>query len=105
MSLKIYLKSSLLACKNSCFSSLLTAKDVLPAVTSVLQQQKFHTDDVTQCLHNKSGSHGVVKVNLFNFVFLLVDYAKVLCYSPNKLWQKSNAFSKEGYIPRILMVL
>ena len=22
------------------------------------QQQKFHTDDITQCLHNKYGSHG-----------------------------------------------
>ena len=67
----------------------------------MLQQQKFDTDDVTQCLHNKSGSHGVPSVNLFNFVFLLVDYGKVLCYSPNKLRQKSNAFSKEEYIPRI----
>ena len=73
MSLKICLKLSLLACKNSCFSSLLTAKDVLPGVTSVLQQQKFDTDDVTQCLHNKSGSHGVPNVNLFNFVFLLAS--------------------------------
>ena len=71
----------------------------MPGVTSVLQQQEFHTDDVTQCLHNKSSSHGVPNVNLFDFVFLLVDYSEVLCYSPNKLRQKSNAFSKEEYMP------
>ena len=71
----------------------------MPGVTSVLQQQEFHTDDVTQCLHNKSSSHGVPNVNLFDFVFLLVDYSKGLCYSPNKLRQKSNAFSKEEYMP------
>jgi len=99
VSLIIYLKLSLLACKNSRFPSLHTAKDVLPGVTSVLQQQKFHTDDVTQCLHNKSGSHGVPNENLFDSVFRLVNYGKVLCYSPNKQWQKSTAFSKEEYIP------
>ena len=71
----------------------------MPGVTSVLQQQEFHTDYVTQCLHNISSSHGVPNVNLFDFVFLLVDYSKVLCYSPNKLRQKSNAFSKEEYMP------
>ena len=42
-------------------------------------QQKFHTDDVNQCLHNKSGSHGVPNANLFNFMFLLVDFGKLLC--------------------------
>ena len=52
----------------------------MPGATSVLQQQEFHTDNVTQCLHNKSSSHGVPNVNLFDFVFLLVDYSKVLCY-------------------------
>ena len=71
----------------------------MPGVTSVLQQQEFHIDDVTQCLHNKSSSHGVPNANLFDFVFLLVDYSKVLCYSPNKLRQKSKAFSKEEYMP------
>ena len=40
------------------------------------QRQKFHTDDINQCLHNKSGSHGVPNVNLFDFMFLLVDYGK-----------------------------
>ena len=33
--------------------------------------------------------------NLFNFVFLLVDFGKVLCSSANKLQQNSNASSRE----------
>ena len=45
------------------------------------QEQKFHTADVNQCLHNKSGNHGFSNVNLFNFTFLLVDFGKVLCCS------------------------
>ena len=49
------------------------------------QRQKFHTDDVNQCLHNKSGSHGVPNANLFNFTFLLVDFGKLLCSSANEL--------------------
>ena len=43
--------------------------------------------------------------NLFNFVFLLVDFGKVLCSSVNKLQQNSNASSGEDYIPQILTVL
>ena len=46
--------------------------------TSATQRQKFHTDDVNQRLHNKSGSHVVPNANLFNFTFLLVDFGKVL---------------------------
>ena len=68
------------------------------------QQQKFHTDDVNQCLHNKSGSHGVPNANVFNFRFLLIDFGKVLCSSVNELQQNSNA-SREDYIPQILAVL
>ena len=49
------------------------------------QRQKFHTDDINQCLNNKSGSHGVPNANLFNFTFLLVDFGKVLCSSVNEL--------------------
>ena len=48
------------------------------------QRQEFHTDDVNQCLHNKSGSHRVPNANLFNFTFLLVDFGKVLCSSANE---------------------
>ena len=43
--------------------------------------------------------------NLFNFVFLLVDFGKVLCSSVNKLQQHSNASSGEEYIPQIFTVL
>ena len=53
------------ACEYSHFSLLLAAWVVLPGGTSAAQRQKFHTDDVDQCLHNKSGSHGVPNVNLF----------------------------------------
>ena len=65
---------------------------------------EFHTDDVNQCLHNKSGSHGVLNANLFNFTFLLVDFGKVLCCA-NELRQNSNASYREDYIPHILTVL
>ena len=90
---------------NSRFSSLLAAGDVSREGTSATQRQKFHTDDVNQCLHNKSGSHGVPNANLFNFTFLLVDFGKVLCSSANELQQNSNASSREEYIPQILTVL
>ena len=63
-----------IACEYSCFSLLLVAKVVSPEGSSATQQQKFHTDGVNQCLHNKPGSHGVSDVNLFDFMFLLVDY-------------------------------
>ena len=46
-------------------------KDVSPGGTSATQQQKFHTDGINKCLHNKSGSHGFPNANLFNFTFLL----------------------------------
>ena len=72
---------------------------------SATQQQKFHTDDVNQCLLNKSGSHGVQNANLFNFTFLLVNFGKVMCSSVNELQQNSNASSREDYISQILTVL
>ena len=83
---------------------LITLRDISQGGTSATPQQKFHTDDVNQCLHNKSGSHGVPNANLFNFMFLLVDFSKVLCSSANERQQTSNA-SREDYIPQILAVL
>ena len=80
-------------------------RDVSRGGTSATQWQKFHTDDVNQCLHNKSGSHGVPDANLFNFTFLLVDFGEVLCSSANQLQQKSNATFRKDYIPQILTVL
>ena len=41
---------ALLACENSCFFLLLAAFDILKRGTSGTQQQKYHTDDVNQCL-------------------------------------------------------
>ena len=61
--------------------------------------------NVNQCLHNKSGSHGVPNAHLFNFTFLQVDFGKVLCSSANELQQNSNASSREDYIPHRLTVL
>ena len=83
----------------------LPLRDVLRGGTSATQRQKFHTDDVNQCLRNKSGSHGVPNANFFNFTFLLVDFGKVLCASANEVQQNSNASSREDYIRQILTVL
>ena len=74
-------------------------RDFTRGGTSATQRQKFRTDDVNKCLHNKSGSHGIPNANLFNFTFLLVDFRKVLRSSTNELKQNSNASSKEDYIP------
>ena len=87
------------------FSPLFAAKDVSRGGTSATQRQKFHTNDANQCLHNKSGSHGVPNINLSNFTCLLVDFGKVFCLSANELQQNSNASSREDYIPQILTVL
>ena len=51
-------------------------RDFTQGGTSANQWQKFHTDDVNQCLPNKSGSHGVPNADLFNCTFLLVDFGK-----------------------------
>ena len=69
----------LIACENIRFSSLFTAGDVSRGGTSATQRQKFHTDDANQCLHNKSGSHGVPNTKLSNFTCPMVDFGKVLC--------------------------
>ena len=69
---------------------------------SATQQQKFHTDDVNQCLHNKPGSHGVSNTDLF----LLVDFGRVFCScSANELQKNLNGFSGEENNPQILTVL
>ena len=49
--------------------------------------QRLHTDDVNQCLHNKSGGHKVSNVNLFDFLFFLVDYRVKFC---DLLWTSSS---------------
>ena len=84
--------------ENSRFSSLFAAGDVSRGGTSATQRQKFHTDDVNQCLLNKSGSHGFPNANLFNFTFLL------LCSSANEL-QQNSSFPTEDNISQILTAL
>ena len=86
-------------------SLLLVARNILSGGMSAphahQQQQQFQTTDVNQCLHSKSSSHGVPNVNLFDFIFLLVDYGKVLCSLANNLQQNSNAPAiKKEYSPQ-----
>ena len=81
--------------QNSRFSLLFTPKDISQGGISATQGQKLHTDDINQCLHNKSGSHWVPNACLFNFRFLQVNFGKVLCSSANELQQNSNAPSRE----------
>ena len=65
----------MVACESSGFASLFATEDFSRRETSATQRQKFHTDDVNQCLHvNISGSHEVPHPNLFNFTFLLVGF-------------------------------
>ena len=47
----------------------------------------------------------VSDANLFNFMFLLVNFGKVLCPSTGKLQQNTNASSREEYVLQILTVL
>ena len=76
----------------------LLAQDISRGGTSATQRQKFHTDDVNQCLHNKSGSHGFPNANLFNFTFLMVDFGKVLCSSANELQHETKMLLLEKTI-------
>ena len=94
-----------IARENIRFSPLFVAWDVSRRGTSATQWQKFHTDHANQCLHNKSGSHGVPNTNLYNFTRLLVDFGKFLCSSADELQQNSNTSSREEYILQILTVL
>ena len=66
-----------LACENIRFSSLFAVGDVSRGGTSATQRQKFHTDDANQCLQNKSASHGVPNITLFNFT----------CMSCGRFWK------------------
>ena len=88
------------ACENSPFSSFFAAGYVSRGGTSATQQQKFHTDDVNQCLHNKYGSLGVRNLSLLDFMFLMVDYSKVLWSFVQELQQTLSqmVFLKTGYI-------
>ena len=71
------------------------SEDVSLRGTSATQRQKFHTDDINQCLHNNS--HGDPNANMFNFTFPLVDFGKVLCSSTNELQPNSPEGGGGGY--------
>ena len=77
--LTAHVSIALVARKNIRFSSLFAAGDVSRGGTCATQQQKFHTDDVNQYLHNKSSSHGIPNTTLSNFTSLMVNFGKVLC--------------------------
>ena len=94
-----------IASENIRFSSLFAAGAVSRGETSATQRQKFHTDEANQCLHNKSGSHGVPNIHLSNFARLLEEFGQVLCSPANELQQNSNACCREDYVPQILTVL
>ena len=47
--------------------------------TSATQRRKFHTDDANQCLHNKSGSHGVPNINLICLILRVFWSILVKC--------------------------
>ena len=100
-----YITNFLWTCRNRGFSLLLVAGDFSRWGTSATQGQKFHTDDVNQCLQNESSSHGFPNANLFNCMFLMVDFVKVLCSSENELQQNSNTSPREEYFHKILIVL
>ena len=95
----------LIACKNIRFSLALRRWGRFARRNVCDSGQKFHTDDANQCFHNKSGSHGVPNMNLYNFTCLLVDSGKGLCSSANEPQQNSNASSREHNIPQMLTVL
>ena len=52
------------------FSSLFAAGDVSRGGKSATRRQKFHTDDVNQCFHNKFGFHGVRNAIFFSILRL-----------------------------------
>ena len=108
---------------NSCVSSWLAFKGTLVSLSKLASEdirfsslsplgsfraeERLRLSDRNSILmtHNKSGSHGVPKINLSNFTCLLVDFGKVLCSSANELQQNSNASPREDYVPQTLTVL
>jgi len=91
------------ACENSRFASLFAAGDVSRGGTSATQRQKFHTDNVNQCLLiNISGSHEVPHPNLFNSWSVLLKCCVRLRTSSSKTQM---LLPEEEYIPPILTVL
>ena len=95
----------LASCINSRFSSLLAVEDVSRGGTSAPQRQKCHSDDVNQCLHNKSGSHRlemqICSILRFSWSILVKCYVhlRTSCSKSQML------LSREEYTPQILAVI
>ena len=68
------------------------------------QRQKSHTDDVNQCLHNISGSHGF-HIQIFQFYVSPSRFYISVVFICKQALANSNASSKEEYFPPILTVL
>ena len=86
-----------IACEYSRFSLLLAAMGVSPGETSATVAATeigidLHTDGVNQCLHNKSGCHGVPNVNLFDFMFLQANYGFSLLLFCERASEKIKCF-------------
>lgn len=81
------------ACESSRLSLLLVAQGILPGGMFAPQQQKLHTDDINQCL--QLYIRNLVAMGFQMFMFILIDYGKVLCSSANKLQLNSNISAKE----------
>lgn len=95
-----------MACENSRLSSLLDAGDVSPEGSSAPQREKFHTDDVSQSLHNLSGSHGVSNAIcsiLFFSWSIMAKFCVLLRTSSSKTQMLS--LKKNIIIPGILTFL
>ena len=81
-----------LACENIRFSALFAAGTFRAEERLRLSDRNSIPFDENQCLHNKSGSHGVPNINL-SHLSLIVDFATVLCSSANEFQQNSKASS------------
>ena len=73
------------ACEHSCFSLLLAAREFRQEERLCLSDRNSILMTWIDVYTSKSGSHGVSNANLFDYMYLLVDYGKVLCSTANEL--------------------
>ena len=69
---------------------------------SATQRQKFHTDDINQCLIINPVVMGF-QMQIFQF-YVSPGRSSVMCSSAKELQQNSNASYREEYVPQILTV-
>ena len=73
------------ACEHSCFSLLLAAREFRQEERLCLSDRNSIPMTWIDVYTSKSGSHGVSNANLFDYMYLVVDYGKVLCSTANEL--------------------